>query len=605
MLALIAATALSCNPSALFAQAAAAAGGAAWKIVGEVSAVGSLASSGLHGVASFNQDVRFGRYANHSVLPVAGTTIEVYDGRIDWGRDISGGVHTYDSWYPRARALTEAYLTRRAYLDPKAQAKVTCAGTGTSGGSFTDLVQVQPPGGVPATLAIDTRTHLIDSIAIRAPIETDVTTFADYRQAGGLVLPFSISHASSFEPENGDLISVTRYDVSRGIAASDFQKPRETDAARMLANTTSTTVPIALEGRQLLVWASIDGHAPMPFILDTGGHAILDTVAAKILGVRAVGSGVSGGAGSGTIGLQYARVRSMRIGNSELLDQPMLVIPYSYDFYERGRRVPLAGILGLEWFERYAARIDYANRNLTLTPLAKFAYRGVASRVPIRFQEDMPLANAAADGNSGWFGVDTGNAGLLILYGDYLRRTGLLTKYTAGATIRGSGTGGSNSGTIQTLSNFGIGGNDINSLKADFTQMKTGSFSSWTEAGDLGLTVLSRFTPTFDYANETLYLEPVAHPLEIPPNRSGIAFTKTHSNVIDVEAVRPNSAASSAGLAAGDKITKVNGRSASELSSADFLELVTAQAGSVVRLTVERGTATRNVTLALRDAPTR
>jgi hypothetical protein len=368
----------------------------------------------------------------------------------------------------------------------------------------------------------------------------------------------------------------------------------------MLANATSTTVPLALEGRQLLVWASINGRAPMPFILDTGGHAILDTVAAKILGVHAVGSGVSGGAGAGTIGLQYTRVRSMRIGNAELLDQPMLVIPYSYDFYERGKRVPLAGILGLEWFERYAARIDYVNRNLTLTPLAKFAYRGVARHVAIRFQEDMPLAVAAADGNNGWFGVDTGNAGTLIAYGDYLRRTGLLTKYAPGATIHGSGTGGSNSGTIQTLSSFEIGGHTIQNLKVDFTQMKTGSFSSWTEAGDLGLTVLSHFTPTFDYANETLYLEPIARPLEIAPNRSGIGFTKTQAGIIDVEAVRPNSPATAAGLAAGDKITAVNGKPASELSSADFLDIVTARPGTVVRLTLERNGAAVNAVLTLK-----
>ena len=341
----------------------------------------------------------------------------------------------------------------------------------------------------------------------------------------------------------------------------------------------------------------------MPFILDTGGHAILDTAAAKLLGVRGFGSGVSGGAGSGTIGLQYARVHSMRIGNAELLDQPMLVIPYPYDFYERGKRAPLAGILGLEWFERYAARIDYGKRNLTLTPLATFVFRGSAARVPIRFQQDMPLANAAADGNHGWFGVDTGNAGLLILYGDYLRRTGLLVKYSPGATIKGSGTGGSNSGTIQTLSNFGIGGSDIRDLKADFTQMKTGSFSSWTEAGDLGLTVLSHFTPTFDYARGTLYLEPIAHALDIPPNRSGIAFTKNQSSTIDVEAVRPNSPATVAGIAAGDKITSVNGRSASELSGADLLDLVTGPAGTVIHLTVQRGTTTRQVTVTLQNVP--
>jgi hypothetical protein len=603
MLALIAAATISCNPAALFGQVAAATGGAAWKSVGEVSAVGSLRSSGLNGTAAFHDDMRSGRYTNRQTLSVAGETLEVYDGRADWVRDISGGVHAYDAWFPRALALTQAYLTRRSYLDPNSQATVTCAGSGTSGRDTTQLVRVQPPGGVPATLAINTRTHLVESISIREPIETDVTTFADYRQVGRLVLPFTISHASTFEPENGDRTEITRYTVSATATASDFKKPQETGNARMLANATSTTVPVALEGRQLLVWASINGRAPMPFILDTGGHAILDTAAAKILGVRGFGAGVSGGAGSGTIGLQYARVRSMRIGNAELLDQPMLVIPYAYDFYERGKRVPLAGILGLEWFERYAARIDYGKRNLTLTPLATFAFRGTASRVPIRFQQDMPLANAAVDGNRGWFGVDTGNAGLLILYGDYLRRTGLLAKYTPGATIKGSGTGGSNSGTIQTLSEFGIGGSDIRGLKSDFTQMKTGSFSSWTEAGDLGLTVLSHFTPTFDYARGTLYLEPIPHPLDIPPNRSGIAFTKNQSSTIDVEAVRPNSPATVAGIAAGDKITAVDGRSASEFSGADVLDLVTAPAGTVIRLTVQRGTTTRQVTVTLQNAP--
>jgi PDZ domain/Aspartyl protease len=600
MLALIAAATISCNPAALFGQVASATGGAAWKSAGEVSAVGKLRSSGLNGTAAFHNDMRSGRYTNRQTLSVAGETFEVYDGRTDWVRDISGGVHAYDAWFPRALALTQAYLTRRAYLDPNVKATVTCTGAGTSGSDATQIVRVQPPGGVPATLAINTRTHLVESIAIRAPIETDVTTFADYRQVGRLVLPFTISHASTFEPENGDRTEVTRYTVSSKPSASDFQKPRETDNARMLANATSTTVPVALEGRQLLVWASINGRAPMPFILDTGGHAILDTAAAKILGVRGVGSGVSGGAGSGTIGLQYARVRSMRIGNAELLDQPMLVIPYPYEFYERGKRVPLAGILGLEWFERYATRIDYVKRNLTLTPLATFAFRGSATRVPIRFQQDMPLANATADGNHGWFGVDTGNAGLLILYGDYLRRTGLLAKYTPGATIKGSGTGGSNSGTIQTLSHFGIGGSDIRSLKADFTQMKTGSFSSWTEAGDLGLTVLSHFTPTFDYARRTLYLEPVTHPLNIPPNRSGIAFTKNKQSTIDVEAVRPNSPATVAGLSAGDKITAVNGTSAGDLSGADFLDLVTKPAGTVVRLTVRHSSSSRIVVLTLR-----
>jgi hypothetical protein len=453
---------------------------------------------------------------------------------------------------------------------------------------------------MPAVLAVDARSGLLDSVTIRTPISTDVTTYADYRQIAGLALPFSIASGTLFEPEDGKKIDVTRYVISPRAANADFAKPAVADNARMLAGASSTTVRIALEGRQLLVWVSIDGHAPLPFILDTGGHAILDTVAARILGLRGVGAGVSGGAGSGTIGLQYARVASARIGDAELRDQPFLVIPYPYSFYERGKRVPLAGILGLEWFERYAIRVDYAGNALTLTPLAHFRYRGNGAAVAFRFQEDMPLARATADGRSGNFGVDTGNAGLLILYGDFLRRTGLLAKYAQGYAIHGQGTGGGNSGRQATLSRFTIGGRAIENLDADFTQMKTGSFSSWTEAGDLGLTVLARFTPTFDYANQRLYLDESPRPYTVRRNRSGIAFTKNELGTIAVVAVRPNSAGAEAGVVAGDAILSVNGKSASELSSADFLNIVTAPAGTALRLTLRHATGTREIQLVLR-----
>jgi PDZ domain/Aspartyl protease len=589
----------ACSAAAVLGQVAAATGGASWKRVSEVVASGRLTSSGLHGIAQTYDDLRDGRFALHFRLPVKGTSAEVYDGHTVWARDISGGVHPYDSWYPRARAVTESYLTRRAYLDPHERAGATCVGV-AKGGIPIALVRLAPSGGIPATLSIDTRTRLIDSVAIRTPITIDLTTFADYRQVGALVLPFAISFSSTYEPANADRIEVTRYAIMPRVNAADFARPAARESARMLGGTGSTTVPIVLEGRQLLVWASIDGRPAMPFILDTGGHAILDTVAAKTLGLRAAGAGVSGGAGAGTIALQYARIKSVRIGDAELLDQPFLVIPYPYDFYERGRKAPLAGILGLEWFERYAARIDYARRTLTLTPLRAFSYDGHGTPVPMRFQEDMPLARASAEGRDGSFGVDTGNAGVVVLYGDFLGRSGLLAKHAGGYAQLGKGTGGGNSGRIETLSTFAIGGHTLPNLAAYFTQMKSGSFSSWTEAGDLGLTVLSRFTPTFDYADQTLYLDPAARPLVLPPNRSGLTFEKNRPGAIDVLAVRPNSAASELGIVAGDQIVAVNGKDARDLSSADFLDAVTAPQGTPVQLTIAHGATTRTVQLILR-----
>ncbi|MFZ0682709.1 MAG: hypothetical protein WAM84_07515, partial [Candidatus Cybelea sp.] len=112
MIGLIASVSLACNAAALFAQVAAATGGSAWNRVGEITASGALFSSGLRGTAQLSDEIRDGRYARWSTLPVKGNNAEVYDGQRLWARDISGGVHPYDSWYPRARAVTEALLTR-------------------------------------------------------------------------------------------------------------------------------------------------------------------------------------------------------------------------------------------------------------------------------------------------------------------------------------------------------------------------------------------------------------------------------------------------------------------------------------------------------------
>ncbi len=290
----------------------------------------------------------------------------------------------------------------------------------------------------------------------------------------------------------------------------------------------------------------------------------------------------------------------MRIGDATLVNQPFLVIPYPYAFYERGDRVPLAGILGLEWFERFATRIDYVGRALTLTRLADFRYSGSGNAVPIRFQEDMPLAPAAADGHAGSFGVDTGNAGTLILFGDFLRRTGLLAKHPGGAAARGTGTGGGNTGRVVQLAQFSVGGHDLAQIATYLTQMRSGAFSSWTEAGNMGLTVLSRFTPTFDYAHQMLYLDRVAHPLALPPNRAGFFANKTGPAGFDVFMVKPKSSAAEAGIVPGDRIVRVDGKAAHGVSQADLYDLTTAPAGTRLDLSVEHASAVRTVRLTLR-----
>src|SRR5262249_19198545 len=105
--------------------------------------------------------------------------------------------------------------------------------------------------------------------------------------------------------------------------------------------------------------ARINGAGPFAFILDTGGHDILTPEVAQQLGLKAVGHGESGGAGEGKLSESAVRVRSVQIGDATLDDQYFSVIPLQYSTVERGAKPALAGIIGLELFERLTVRIDY------------------------------------------------------------------------------------------------------------------------------------------------------------------------------------------------------------------------------------------------------
>lgn len=502
----------SVPPPACIADLAAmraATGGSHWDTIAQTTAFGRVTDSGLHGTARLDADLVGGRSARRFTLPVVRGETQVDDGRAVWYQDISGGVHAYDAPFARRRAITDEYLTRHGEFAAHPAARITCLGARVEDGRSVTVVRVRPPGGIPADLAIDPRTHLLTSVSERLPTTTAVTHFSDYRQAGDIVLPFAIASGTLHEPADGDAVEVLRYVLGAHVHDADFAKPIARRDVTMLGGGDTTTVPMLLHRGVMMVWASIDGSRPMPFILDTGGHAILTATTAAALGVRGHGAGESGGAGAGTIALQFARVRTMRIGKAELRDQPFLVIPYPATFSDRGKgKAPIAGILGLEVFERFATRLDFAAQTITLTRLDAYRHHGPTHAIPIVFQDDMPLATARADGHPGLFGIDTGNSGTLILFGDFLRHTGLRVQYPNGKVAVASGTGGEDAVRIETLRRFTFGGATLTNFPCAFTDMHSGSFASWTEAGNLGVRILWHFTPTFDYARGVVDLDP-------------------------------------------------------------------------------------------------
>ena len=107
--------------------------------------------------------------------------------------------------------------------------------------------------------------------------------------------------------------------------------------------------------------------------------------------------------------------------------------------------------------------------------------------------------------------------------------------------------------------------------------MQVGAFSAWTQAGNIGLSVLSRFIPTFDYADRIVYLDP-ANADSVLPELRRFRVVKNEPGAFDVFLVRPGTPVGGSRPATchRHRIVAIDGQDATEYSGADVQALVRA-----------------------------
>lgn len=542
-------------------------------------------------------DLASGRFVRTESGPIRNTRL-VFDGRTQWERDWTGGVHPLDGSDAARGAVTDAYLRRFGYLHPdRGRAAFACAAGSAGADARYDVVSIVPLGGREVRMWVDRRSGLPAKTLQRTATSSVTVFYDDYREVDGFALPFAIRSSESDGTSTLSLRAVIPAKTS--LPSSAFARPSTVHAAQMIGGVRSTNVPIIVENGQVLVEARVNGRRLL-FQLDTGGHAILTREAARMLGVRLFGAGASGGGGESTIAQQYTRLQTLQIGGARA-SLPFYVIPYGRDFWDRGQgRAPRAGILGLELFERFALRLDYRSSRLTLTPLQRFTYRGSGAALPLTFEADTPLVPARADASPGAFQLDTGNSGGTILFGPFLRAHHFYGRYPRGFDTTSSGTGGDVHLRTRRLLRLELDGLLFERFVTYFVDQRSGAFSSRSEAGNLGFDVLSQFTTTLDYRRGVAYLEPLGVSRIPPYNRLGLSATRAGGGLV-VAVVFANSPASAGGIAPGDRLQRVNGRAGSAVSPDTFRALTRGAVGSTIVLDVEHSGRVRRVVLHLRE----
>jgi C-terminal processing protease CtpA/Prc len=157
------------------------------------------------------------------------------------------------------------------------------------------------------------------------------------------------------------------------------------------------------------------------------------------------------------------------------------------------------------------------------------------------------------------------------------------------------------SGGYEEAGDFEVGGSTFHRIIARYVEDKEGSFSSRTEAGNIGTEVLANFTLDFDYANNVIWFKSVSGFTPSPFSRSGMSLYRDSPGSLVVVNTVPGGPADLAGIRAGDAIVSIADKSTTAMMSRELMRTFTQAAGTKVPIVYRRKGQQETATIELKE----
>lgn len=364
-------------------------------------------------------------------------------------------------------------------------------------------------------------------------------------------------------------------------------------------------IPFQLYGNHIYVRGRVNDSDSLWIVLDTGASAAsISDSKARSLKLKIERGGTARGAG-GVVQAGVVRGATIRMPGLELEDQPMSTLPLDAIEVQTGR--PMDVIVGHALLSLAVVEIDYAAHMLRLTDPAKFTPPTNATELPIRLKSNLPYVWATVEvpGRKpieGEFVLDAGASTALSLAPDLVDREKLLEAVPKTLRQRFGGVGGQVENRVGRIDRLRLAGTTIERPVTVFRMPGPGVISARGTAGNIGGEVLRRFDVTFDCAHLRMWLAPNAalgEPFETDMTGIVSQVLADSTRGMQVLWLEEDSPATEAGLAAGDVIEAVDGRSIAELTPVAVREMFR-EPEQTHRLTVRRGSERREVSLTTR-----
>ncbi|MGH8428144.1 MAG: PDZ domain-containing protein [Gammaproteobacteria bacterium] len=581
----------------ILAQSKAASGGDLWNGINTIQIKGKVLTGGLSGAADQMVDVHGGRLVRHYAIgPYQGA--QGYDGKMGWKQAPSGEVSPDDTPAAQKADVTNAYIAARGYWFPERwAAQIELLGARREDENHFEVLRITPQGGDSFELWINAETYLVDRTVMTTPTGTETRTFNEYLSVNGVQIPF---HQWIFD---GSQYTILRFDsasVNVPESDKDFSQPQQNlNDYAFIGGGSQATIPFQLINNRIYLRASVLNR-PLQFQLSTSGVNLLTVQAARKAGIQSVGN--FKGKGPGGSSASATRVNTLTLGGEVALSNQLFRVAKAPGFTD-AEGSQFDGLVGFEIFKRFVVQINYAFRKVTLILPANFNPQNAGTPIPFTLiNGQIPQVAGSIDGVAGQFEIDTGSSTGLSLSSSFAKAHDLDSRFhlTPEVTVDW-GLGGKLTGRVGRASALKLDGIVVRNPVLDVGAASQDAAGVSGISGVIGGDVLRRFTVTFDYTNQRMYLNPNKNfntPMDY--DRAGL-WINQYGKTFVVASVFPGGPADEAGIKPGDVITGVNDKVAGDLSLSDVrASLRDGEPGSKVRLAVVKGKTSHWVTLVLR-----
>jgi len=372
------------------------------------------------------------------------------------------------------------------------------------------------------------------------------------------------------------------------LAAAD---PHHMEAPKPLKyemDAESVIVPMRLKDGRIELDVSVDGRAPVPFVLDTGAHgSVVDLAWAKDAGLTLAGDARIGSPGGGGLDGKRVTMGRLDIGGLHVQDVPGVAFaPWPFPpspAMARGVLSPY-GLAGLLVEIDYPAKRVVFRKGALSEPDGKEVFgwdraRGLPE-IPITVAGKTVAAHLDSGASAGLSLPDKLATELPLA--SPLQEVGRARLVDRELVVRGAKLDG----------DVRIGRYVLERPEVDFVDIGL-------DLANVGPMILNQLTIVLDPAQNRLRLVGPADGRLIAaarPKRYGMKFVAPEATPLEIAQVVPGGRADKGSLRAGDRIVSINGRAVSEMNGDERAE---AMKRSPLKLRVQRGEETVDLTLSL------